>query len=440
MRLTLRLALLLGALLPAAAGAQSLNMTLVGSLDPRPQGYSDIWGYVAPNGREYAVISTRDDGGTSIIDVTASPPVEVKYLPGLGGIGSDVEIYGNYAYMSDDLRPVQIVDLSDPPNATVVATFEADPGEPTAGVHTLTVAGDYLFTQGGASPGGVRIWSLTNPVAPAYVGEYQPHYVHDIMVRGDTMYTAGIYGQGIDIVDISNPASPQMISRFNYPGSGAHNICSDATGSYVYVGDEIGSGQWTRIFDVRDPLNVTQVGDIIVDPTTTVHNCHVKGDLLFIGYYDGYGARVYDISNPAVPVEVAYYETGNGMMWSVYPHLPSGNIIGSLYSGGGLRMFRLDPIVAGEGGPTDAEALALSTAPNPMSGTARITFTLPEASDVRLALYDVTGREVALVASGTRAAGAHAVEFEAASLPQGVYIARLTAAGRVATQRVTVVG
>jgi choice-of-anchor B domain-containing protein len=427
------------AVAPAASG-QSLNMTLVGQLSPRPSlGYSDIWGFVAPNGREYAVMSTRSDGGTTIIDVTASPPVEVKFIPGGGGTGSDVEMYGNYAYVSDDNDLVQVINVSDPPNAAVVHTFDADAGSPGGGVHTLTVAGDYLYTQGGASPGGVRIFSLANPEAPAYVGEYQPHYVHDILVRGDTMYTAGIYGTGVDIVDISNRASPQLISRFNYPGSGAHNICADNTGSYLYVGDEIGQGQWTRVFDIRDAQNVELVTSIIVDPSTTVHNCHVLGDLIYIGYYDGYGARVYDISDPRTPVEVAYYETGSGMMWSVYPHLPSGNIIGSLYQSGGLRIFRLTGTVAGEGGPEDADALGLATVPNPMQGAARVRFSLPEASDVRLALYDVTGREVALLASGSRAAGDHQVEIDGASLPPGVYIARLSAAGRVATERVTVV-
>ncbi len=423
----------LALLLPAAPAAQSLNMNLVGQVNPQPGvGYADIWGYVGSNGREYALVNTRNDGGMTVVDVTAEPPVEVRYIPGSGGTGSDIEVYGDYVYVSDDQSPTRIFHLADPTNPVLVGTVNTD-------AHTLTVAGDYLYTQGGPSPGGVMIYSLANPASPTFVGQYQPHYVHDIMVRGDTMYTAGIYGDGIDIVSLANRASPQLINRFNYPGSGAHNFCSTEDGSYVYIGDEIGSGQWTRIFDVRDPMNPTLVGQIIVDPSSTVHNCHVKGDLLFIGYYDGYGARVYDISSPAAPVEVAYFETGSGMMWSVYPHLPSGKIIGARYFSGGIYVWNLAGVVAGEGGPQDSEALALSTLPNPTQGTARVRFSLPEATDVRLALYDVTGREVSVLASGSRAAGDHEIEWDGAQLPPGVYLARLTAAGRVATERVSVV-
>jgi hypothetical protein len=256
------------------------------------------------------------------------------------------------------------------------------------------------------------------------------------MVRGDTMYTAGIFGDGIDIVDISNRAAPTLINRFNYSSSGAHNICSTASGSYIYVGDEIGSGQWTRIFDVRDPMNVELVGQIVLDPTTTVHNCHRLGDQLYVGYYDGNGARVYDISNPVSPVEIAYYETGTGMMWSVYPHLPSGKIISARYQSGGLYVWRLNLPTAN--GPSPGTDFALAATPNPSSGLPQFTFELPQAADVRLALYDVLGREVAVVVAGARGAGTHNVT-PSEPLPAGVYVARLVAGTRGTSLRLTIV-
>src|SRR5690606_25043371 len=137
--------------------------------------------------------------------------------------------------------------------------------------HSPSLVDGYLYGNGSA---GVMIYDPAAPENPAFVGQYDPYYVHDVLVRGDTMYTAGIYGDGIDIVDLSDRANPTLIERFNYPGSGAHNFCSDPSGSYLYVGDEIGTGRWTRIFDVRDPHDVEQVGEIIVDANSTVHNCH----------------------------------------------------------------------------------------------------------------------------------------------------------------------
>jgi choice-of-anchor B domain-containing protein len=431
------LPLLLVLLAPLAARAQSENLSLLGRLDPRPQGYADVWGYVGPDGREYALVNARVNGGLSMIDVTGDVLVETDYLRG-SVTGSDVEVYGHYAYVSDDAGPVQIVDLSDPTDLAVVGTFEFS-------VHTVTVVGDHLYVQGSVGIGGVRIYSLADPLNPAFVGEYAPHYVHDILVRGDTLYTAGIWGDGVDIVDLSDKANPVLINRFNYPSSGAHNICTDPSGSYLYVGDEIGAGRWTRIFDVRDPLNVEQVGEIIVDAASTVHNCHVKDGLLYLAHYDR-GGWVFDISDPVNPVQVAYYEDDIRLAWSFYPHLPSGKLLLSDMLTG-LHVLRLDEPVASEDGPGgSAEIALLPPAPNPFASRTTLAFALPAASRVRLAVYDALGREVAVLVDGERGPGRHEVAFEGAALPAGTYLARLAvedpargAGTTVQAQRLTLV-
>lgn len=87
----------------------------------------------------------------------------------------------------------------------------------------------------------------------------------------------------------------------------------------------------------------------------------------------------------------------------------------------------------------DAGAVQLSPAvPNPVVGTARVTFTLASAGDARLAAYDVLGREVAVLHDGATGAGPHTVSFDTATLPAGVYVLRLAASGTMASQRVTV--
>ena len=78
-------------------------------------------------------------------------------------------------------------------------------------------------------------------------------------------------------------------------------------------------------------------------------------------------------------------------------------------------------------------------APNPISGTGTLTVALPEAGDVRIALYDAVGREVAVLSEGRLEAGRHEVPVDAASLPTGTYIIRALSATSVATQRVTVI-
>ena len=65
--------------------------------------------------------------------------------------------------------------------------------------------------------------------------------------------------------------------------------------------------------------------------------------------------------------------------------------------------------------------------PNPFNPATTISFRLPEANHVRLAVYDVTGREVAVLVNETLPSGSHSVTFEAGSIATGVYIYRLQA-------------
>lgn len=414
-----------------SAFAQSDNMTLVGQLDPRPgDSYSDVWTYVGPDGREYALLASWISGGLNVIDVTDDVPVAEAFVP-MNGDGSDVEAYGHYAYLTSNSNPTLIIDIEDPENPTSVGTFGGD-------FHTLSIVDGYLYGNGSS---GVIIYDLADPENPTFVGNYSPYYVHDVLVRNDTMYTAGIFGDGIDIVDVSDKANPVLIERFNYPGSGVHNFCTDPSGAYLYVGDEIGSaGHWTRIFDVRDTNNVEQVGEIIVDAKSTVHNCHTKDNLLYLAHYDR-GAWVYDISDPVNPTQVAYYETGvSGFgIWTMNPHLPSGKILASDGSNG-LLVLRIDvlPTAAEPDEPEVPLSFVLEAAyPNPFNPSTTLRFTLETDAEIRLAILDALGREVALVAEGTYTAGRHEAVFDATHLPSGLYLVRLESEGRVDSQRIT---
>ncbi|MEM1041269.1 MAG: T9SS type A sorting domain-containing protein [Bacteroidota bacterium] len=76
--------------------------------------------------------------------------------------------------------------------------------------------------------------------------------------------------------------------------------------------------------------------------------------------------------------------------------------------------------------------------PNPFTRTAILPVELTEAAEVRLAVFDVLGREVAVLAEGRFEAGLHRLVFDATDLPSGAYVARLTTeAGRSQTQRLT---
>lgn len=63
--------------------------------------------------------------------------------------------------------------------------------------------------------------------------------------------------------------------------------------------------------------------------------------------------------------------------------------------------------------------------PNPFNPTTNIQFGLPQRSEVQLAVYDMLGKKVATVFSGTKAAGYHNLSFDASNLASGMYLYRL---------------
>ncbi|TKJ39698.1 hypothetical protein CEE37_10490 [candidate division LCP-89 bacterium B3_LCP] len=69
----------------------------------------------------------------------------------------------------------------------------------------------------------------------------------------------------------------------------------------------------------------------------------------------------------------------------------------------------------------------LQNYPNPFNPETTISYIIPEATDVNLTVYDVSGRQVAELVSGYRNAGHHDVTWDASSLSAGVYIYRLSA-------------
>src|SRR5437588_2733521 len=80
---------------------QSLNMTLFDHFEPlesESHGLnSALWGYTAPDGREYALLGTYD--GVHIIDITEKPIREAAYIRGPGSYWRELKVYKQYAYI-----------------------------------------------------------------------------------------------------------------------------------------------------------------------------------------------------------------------------------------------------------------------------------------------------------------------------------------------------
>ncbi|OZC02015.1 T9SS type A sorting domain-containing protein [Rubricoccus marinus] len=133
-----------------------------------------------------------------------------------------------------------------------------------------------------------------------------------------------------------------------------------------------------------------------------------------------------------LPAEAPAAKTAQGALPSAYPLRIQGEV---------ATRFT----VAFARGATDTEAGVTASAlgvpqPNPVRGIVRVPYSVGEAGEVRVALYDALGREVAVLASGERASGAHEATLDTESLAAGVYVVRMTgASGFAETRRLTVV-
>ncbi|MFT5142790.1 MAG: hypothetical protein ACI84D_001408, partial [Thalassolituus oleivorans] len=72
--------------------------------------------------------------------------------------------------------------------------------------------------------------------------------------------------------------------------------------------------------------------------------------------------------------------------------------------------------------------------PNPFNPTTSIAFQLPVATHARIAVFDLLGREVAVLVDGVTPAGRHEVRFDAGRLASGVYLYALDTAGQRLTR------
>jgi choice-of-anchor B domain-containing protein len=315
------------------------NMTLFGYLNPVDSvgAHAAIWGYVAPDGREYAFLGSQI--GTHIIDVTTAPIRQVAFIAGPPNKWREMKTYRNYLYISSEFRDsgggLQIVDLASLPAS---ATLVNNDTTYFKSAHTLFVRDHYLFVMGTAAEaganGGVMIFDLEpDPIHPRLLGRADKQYYHDAWMRGDTMVAAAVYGGGIDMYDVTDKSNPVFLVNINYPYSGTHNVEITSDGGYLISSDEIGfTAKTMKVWDIRDLQNIRMVAEHTHNLLDVVHNVHVFGRYAVVSWYTG-GVRIIDLIDPAHPREVAYYDTypgpsgGYDGVWEAFAWLPSGRVL-----------------------------------------------------------------------------------------------------------------
>lgn len=172
----------------------------------------------------------------------------------------------------------------------------------------------------------------------------------------------------------------------------------------AFVGDEVRG--------VGRPQHIAALGQHLT--FLTVHSNMAQGELVTLQFYDSAQDAIYETS-------MTLTFEANAVVGSVGEPL----VVAAAATGTAI----------GAGLDLPADYALDQNYPNPFNPETTIRYALPEAAQVELVVFDVTGREVVRLNDHEQQAGRYAVRFDARSLPSGVYFYRLRAGSFSAVQK-----
>jgi sugar lactone lactonase YvrE len=102
--------------------------------------------------------------------------------------------------------------------------------------------------------------------------------------------------------------------------------------------------------------------------------------------------------------------------------------------GGKIHTFAGVQLTNSQSGIPTSYALSQNY-PNPFNPSTTITYALPQAGQVTLQVYDVLGREMAILVNENKMAGSYTATFDASRFSSGVYFYKLQAGSYVQTKK-----
>jgi len=344
------LSALLSAILMSFPAFSQLNMEFYSEVTYQGNAGNDVWGYVAPDGREYALMGTVD--GMSIVDITEpTNPIEIDFIDQQASTWRDIKTWGEFAYVTADefgtTDGILIIDLSDLPNSISYENNNLEvPGEGIINTcHNIYIdefGYAYLAGCGDLNAGGLLIWDVkTTPGTPIFAGLGEREYSHDVYVRDNIAYSAEIAKQPattFSAFDVSDKSNVTLLGSQTTPFNATHNVWLSDDGNTIFTTDEIADAP-VASYDVSDLSNIKLLDEYRPSATLNTgvvpHNVHVWEDWLIISYYSD-GCIIVDAARPDNLIEVGNFDTffGESLVgtdfngaWGAYPFFPSGTVI-----------------------------------------------------------------------------------------------------------------
>ncbi len=231
---------------------------------------------------QYAFVLS-DNIGLQVVDVsTPQAPV----LAGQFNMccPTEMAIAGSYAYVRSDFQTI-LLDISEPTAPALVSTVNL------GGAMRMAAAGNllYVLTDSGA---GFRVYGISNPASPIFLGYELVPSPQALVVVGNVVYLATY--SGLVVLDVSDPANPEIVGESNGPEGLTDVALHEAQ---VVVTQQSGAVQ---VVDVSDPVSPQLEGQFRENArprTVAISGTHAY----LAGSVCAPALQVLDIAEPTVP-------------------------------------------------------------------------------------------------------------------------------------------
>ena len=224
----------------------------------------------------------------------------------------DISVDAGRAWLAAWGYGVLGVDLADPAAPVELGRFEF----PFASA--IEAHGDLVYASSTTNGGFFRILDVADPAQPQELGALATSQTYDLTVRGDYAYLAdgADFGDGgLRVVDVSNPAAPALLGQ-DTGCAYAMGIDASADGNTVYIACASNATfeNELRIVDVTDKANPLVIGSHVLPGSAQLpdynvaHSVVVSGTVAYVGHE--FGVDEIDITDPVTPVPIARHGIG----------------------------------------------------------------------------------------------------------------------------------
>ncbi|WP_013334240.1 Calx-beta domain-containing protein [Gloeothece verrucosa] len=220
------------------------------------------------------------------------------------GKANKVVVVGNLAYVADLYQGLQIIDISNPNSPILKGTYNTSGAggiafyDASGSTHDVKIVGNYAYIADGYN--GLQIIDITNPASPVLKGRYDtPSYAHSVTVVGNLAYVADELS-GLQIIDITNPAAP--VSKGTYDTTGAAYSVTVA-GNYAYVAD----WESSELQVIEITKSIAPILKSTYKTSGSPWEVAVKGNYAYVAQHNG-NLDIINISNPNSLTKVGSYK------------------------------------------------------------------------------------------------------------------------------------